>query len=175
MELISSDPSACVRGFNIGATVAAFGLLPAVGDTVLARNGITRSQLTQDTMVPLQHWLNALADIRNMLGSEALRAVGRKVTSYALLPRELDTVERVLLALDAVYYANHSGDVGHYRVSRSGADIVIRCETPYPAELEHGLIEGFVANPSLGRKRYAVELVMGDDITHTCTLIVRAS
>lgn len=52
--------------------------------------------------------------------------------------------------------------------------IEVRCETPYPAELEWGVIEGFCHTGRFGTPdRSDVLFVPGDNVTHSCTVTVR--
>jgi hypothetical protein len=73
---------------------------------------------------------------------------------------------------------NPWGEVGHYhaKVQKDGS-IVVRCETPYPAAFEHGLVEGISANPRLLQpgERYAVHAENAPPGGRlTCTLTVKA-
>ncbi|HVE82764.1 MAG TPA: hypothetical protein VND93_07940, partial [Myxococcales bacterium] len=149
MEYRSPDPEAVVRGANVKATLDAFKQIPTLGKSFVSKYFLPE-ELREDTFVPVQSWLDALRDIRDEVGEPVLREVGRYIVENADFPPQFKTVKDVLLALDDIYHLNHRGEVGHYhaKVQKDGS-IVVRCETPYPAAFEHGLVEGISANPRL--------------------------
>ena len=177
MEFFCSDPQAMVRAGNVQATLNAFKLQPLYAKTLLAPFGLNVEDVQPEQFVPVQRWLDAMKHLQKELGDFVLRQVGQAVAESAVFPQELSSVEAVLEALDAVYYLNHRGNVGHYHVSR-GADgsITVRCETPYPRQFERGLIEGFTRHPKLTQgKRYLAQYTEAPARSrHTCTLTVRA-
>jgi hypothetical protein len=177
MEFFCSDPQATVRAVNVQATLNAFKLQPLYAKTLLAPFGLNAEDVRPEEFVPVQRWLDALKHLQTELGDFVLRQVGNAVAESAVFPEELTSVESVLDALDAVYYLNHRGNVGHYHVSR-GADgaITVRCETPYPRQFERGLIEGFIRHPRLTQgRRYTAQYTEAPARSrHTCTLTVRA-
>jgi hypothetical protein len=143
VEFVSPDPNATVRAANVRATLDAFDLLPSVGRAVIERHKLNLDDLRPDNFVPVQRWLDALREIQQEIGTNVVRRVGMQIFTNAAFPERHDSVEAVLEALDQIYYLNHKGEVGHYRVAREheGA-VVVRCETPYPRHFEWGLIEG---------------------------------
>lgn len=177
MEFFCSDPQAMVRAVNVQATLNAFKLQPLYAKTLLAPFGLNVEDVRPDEFVPVQRWLDAMKHLQAELGTFVLRQVGNAVAESAVLPSEFSSVESVLEALDAVYYLNHRGNVGHYHVSR-GADggIAVRCETPYPRQFERGLIEGFIRHPRLTHgKRYSAQFTEAPPRSrHTCIVTVRA-
>lgn len=177
MEFVCKDAKATVRAANVKATLDAFRLLPGVGQRLIERHKLKLDDLTPEKTVPVQFWLNALKELRDGSPNDLLRHVGSAIVENAEMPPVFDTVEKVLLALDDIYYVNHKGDVGHYVVRQNNdGSIDVRCETPYPRQFERGLIEGFARNVKLAKtKRYTVDYVDGAIGTdHTCTLTVRA-
>jgi acetyl-CoA synthetase len=167
------DPAATVRGISISATIGAFGLLPAVGKTILMRHGFDIDALTSDDMLPVSRLIAALEEIRQLVGLEALHRAGVALAKTVKPAKELKTVEDVLLNLDAIYHAHHTGDVGHYRARKIGDNVIeVRCETPYPPQFEHGIVEGFVRHFA-GRKKYDIDFFAGDGIEYSCVIIVR--
>jgi hypothetical protein len=177
MEFFCSDPQAMVRAVNVQATLNAFKLQPLYAKTLLAPFGLNVEDAQPDQFVPVQRWLDAMKHLQKELGDFVLRQVGSGVAESAVLPVEFSTVESVLEALDAIYYVNHRGNVGHYHVSR-GADgsLTVRCETPYPRQFERGLIEGFIRHPRLTQgRRYTAQFTEAPARSrHTCTVTVRA-
>jgi hypothetical protein len=174
MEFVCHDVNATVRSANVRATFDAFLLVPSAGERLMARHRLNLTDLTPDQVVPVQRWLDALKEIQQTVGTGVVRHVGTRIIENADFPPHLPTSMSILEALDAIYYRNHSGDVGHYRCTRQGDQYVIRCETPYPAEFERGLVEGICRHKRAGGRRYAVAFELappGGDLT--CTLTVR--
>lgn len=174
MEYVCPDKKARVRAANVRATLEAFKLVPALGKRIIESHHLKVDDLRPDNFILVQSWLDALKEIEGLVGPAKLRQVGRNIVESADIPQG-DT-ESILLGLDAIFYMNHRGNVGHYVSKRlaSGA-IEVRCETPYPRNFEWGLVEGFCLNKCARGKRYSVELVDGTPGTdHTCSLIVSA-
>ena len=152
------DPKATVRAANVRATYDAFRLLPSVGRRIMERHELPIESLKPDVFVPVQHWLNALKEIQEQAGTQVVRQVGAGVIEAANFPPSLSTVEAVLQSLDAIYYMNHRGNVGHYYTAkRTDGSLVVRCETPYPRNFEWGLIEGICRNKSVANARWFVD------------------
>ncbi len=174
MEFICDDPNALVRAANVKATLDAFKLVPAIGTRIVEKHHLTVDDLRPDNFIRVQRWLDALKEIQELVGEAKLRDVGRRIVEHADIP-SLGT-EDILLALDAIFYDNHKGDVGHYRSRRRDDGCVeVKCETPYPRNFEWGLVEGFCRNAKAARgARYSVEFIDGpSEGKLTCTLVVR--
>ena len=174
MEFVCRDINATVRSANVRATFDAFLLVPSAGQRLMARHKLKLDDLAADPVVPVQRWLDALKEIHQTVGAGVVRHVGMRIIENADFPPHLPTTTSILEALDAIYYVNHSGDVGHYRCRRQGDAFVIRCETPYPADFERGLVEGICRHKRSGGRRYSVGFELappGGDLT--CTLTVR--
>ena len=176
MEFRCSDPSATVRAANVRATLDAFKLIPSVGNRLVEKHKLPLNDLRPDNVVPVQRWLDALAEIQSVIGHEVLRSVGAAIIENADFPPRFGSVESVLLALDEIYQLNHRGQVGHYIARKLGDDCVeVRCETPYPRQFERGLVEGITRHAVLAKgSKYSVQFVDGQPGADcTCTLIVR--
>jgi hypothetical protein len=175
MEFRCPDPVATVRAANVRATLDAFKLVPSLGKRLVEKHHLPVDDLRPDKTVPVQSWLDALAEIQSTVGPEVVRSVGAAIIENADFPPALSTVEAVLLALDSIYHLNHVGEVGHY-VARALGDgaIEVVCETPYPRHFERGLIEGIARHPRLTQgKKYSVLYSEGNGRDRTCTLVVR--
>jgi hypothetical protein len=175
MEFRCPDPLATVRAANVRATLDAFKLVPSVGKRIVEKHRLPVNDLRPDRMVPVQHWLDALAEIQSSVGQEVVRSVGAGIIENADFPPHFTSVEMVLLALDEIYHINHQGEVGHY-VARALGDqgVEVRCETPYPRHFERGLVEGISRHARLTKgRKYAVQYIEGDGKDRTCTLVVR--
>src|SRR5580692_1322391 len=173
MEFRCSDPSATVRAANVRATLDAFKLIPSVGNRLVEKHKLPLNDLRPDNVVPVQRWLDALAEIQSVIGHEVLRSVGAAIIENADFPPRFGSVESVLLALDEIYQLNHRGQVGHYIARKLGDDCVeVRCETPYPRQFERGLIEGITRHAVLAKgSKYSVQFVDGQPGADcTCTL-----
>jgi hypothetical protein len=161
MEFVCPDPNAVVRAANVRSTLDAFLLLPSIGERLVARHRLNVRDLTPDKFVPVQRWLDALREIQESVGPNVVRDVGARIIENADFPPEFPTVEAILGGLDAIYHLNHRGEVGHYRTSRHGDNIVVSCETPYPRHFEFGLIEGICRNKAARGRGYAIDFEEG--------------
>jgi hypothetical protein len=173
MEFVCPDPTATVRAANVKATLDAFTLVPHVGRRLIARHGLELDDLGPDEFILVQRWLDALREIQHAVGPDKVRDVGRNIIESAAFPPSFPGAEAILLDLDDIYHRNHRGDVGRYVVSREGAAIVVRCETPYPSMFEWGLVDGICRNARAGG-RFDVQYdpgPAGGDLT--CTLRVQ--
>jgi hypothetical protein len=174
VEFICKDPTATVRAANVRATIEAFTLVPSVGRRIAARHQLEIDRLTPDRVVPVQRWLDALKEIQSTVGAEVVRNVGRRIILNAHFPSQFPTVESILRSLDAIYYLNHKGEVGHYECTPQAGALVIRFATPYPRYFERGLIEGICGSRIAVGRRYSVSFEgepPGRDVT--CTITVR--
>jgi hypothetical protein len=174
MEFVSPDPNATVRAANVRATLDAFRLLPEVGRRLIEKHDLRLEDLQPDAFIPVQRWLDALREVQTTVGPSKVREVGRHIIANAEFPPHFKDAEEILLELDTIYYLNHQGNVGHYRVSRQASGLIeVRCETPYPRTFEWGLVEGICRHPR-ARGRYEVGyLEAPTDGDLTCTLKVR--
>jgi hypothetical protein len=176
MEFRCPDPHATVRAANVRATLDAFKLVPTMGNRLVEKHQLPPDDLRPDNMVSVQRWLDALAEIQAVVGSEVVRAVGAAIIENADFPPQFDSVEAVLVALDDIYHLNHRGNVGRY-LSRKLADdcVEVHCETPYPRQFERGLVEGIARHARLTKgAKYSVQFIEGEPgAERTCTLVVR--
>ncbi len=174
MEFVSPDPNASVRALNVRATLDAFQLRPSLGQRLIERHQLHLDDLRPENFIPIQRWLDALKEIQQEIGTNLLHRVGIATIENADMPPFIDSIDVCFGAMDEIYYANHRGDVGHYRCARSpDGSWEIRCETPYPRHFEHGIVVGAARKFAFG-KNYHVEYVEGPpggDLT--CTLLVR--
>jgi len=174
MEFVCPDPKARVRAGNVRATLGAFKLMPELGPRMITQHGLKVEDLNSERFILVQPWLNALKDIQSTVGPDKVRSVGRNLIDHAHFPPSITDPEEILMALDDIHYLNHRGEVGHYVSSRAtDGTIVVRCETPYPAAFEWGLVDGICRNPRASR-RYEIQFdPAASGQTLTCTLHVR--
>ncbi len=174
MEFICRDPNATVRSANVRATLDAFLLVPSLGEQLVARHGLSARELTAETFVPVQRWLDALKEIQEQVGVGVVREVGARIVENADFPPHFPTVEAILEGLDAIYRLNHRGEVGRYRTRREGEVLIVSCETPYPRHFEWGLVEGICRSKAARGCRYAIAFEERGEGDVTCVLRVRA-
>ncbi len=175
MEFVCPSSTAMVRAANVKATLDAFNLVPELGKEITERHQLHLRDMREDAFLPVQHWLNALKEIQDRMGTSVVRKVGAGIIANAMFPPQFTTVESVLEALDAIYYLNHQGDVGHYRVTRLSDTVTqVKCETCYPRHFERGLIEGISQKKELANGGfYVVKYEDGPPKSDvTCTLTV---
>jgi len=171
---VCPDPNALVRAANVRATLDAFNLIPTVGRTILEHHGLRVDDLRTNHFVSVQRWLDVLRDVQTAVGTNLVRQVGTRIIENADFPERFRTTAEVIEALDEIYYLNHRGNVGHYRVRPSSDGFVVRCETPYPRSFERGLIEGITQNRRLRDREYRVDFEDGPEGSDvTCVLFVR--
>lgn len=95
----------------------------------------------------LNPYLAFLGEVERRYGRAALRAMGRAIPETSRFPPDLDSMERVLGRLDVAYQVNHRGGfIGHYQCILTGpgsAEMV--CATPYPCDVDAGILERLVA------------------------------
>lgn len=176
MEFISPDPNALVRAANVRATLDAFQLRPSLGQQLISKHELQLDDLRPDKFILVQRWLDTLREIQDTVGPNVVHRVGSAILENADFPPHFDTVDAIFANIDAIYYLNHQGDVGHYKTNRDDKGVwEIQCETPYPRQFERGAVEGVCRHPQFrGGKRYHVEYIEGPpggDLT--CTMIVR--
>lgn len=171
MEFVCRDPHAVVRAANVKATLDAFSFEPAFGRRIVQKYDLWEYKLQPTAFVPVQRWLDALQDIQRTVGGPILHRVGKAIIERADFPPTLPTAESILEKLDDIYYMNHRGDVGHYRVSKEDGVVVVRCETPYPRHFERGLIEGICSKHPGRADVQFTEGAPHDELT--CTVRVR--
>jgi hypothetical protein len=139
-EFISFDPSVEVLGQSMLSVVAG---MDSSAHPLIEKYGLDK--LDADKWYPLQPILDFYKEIslsrKAMLN---LVRTGMKVPEKAVFPPGIDTIEKALLMLDDAYHLNHrGGEIGHYhaRVVRPH-HIDIIAETPFPCDLDYGIIVG---------------------------------
>lgn len=176
MEFVSPDPNALVRAANVRATLDAFQLRPSIGQRLVEKHRLQLDDLRPDKYIPVQRWLDTLREISETVGTNLIHRVGMAIIENADFPPVFSTVDAVFENIEAIYYANHQGNVGHYYPKRHpDGTWEVRCETPYPRQFEHGAVEGVVRNSRFaGSGSYRVEYIDGPTTGDwTCTMMVR--
>jgi hypothetical protein len=131
-----------VSGQSILAVVEAMKLGEERALKFLAEHGIVPVDVTR--WYPLSAVLNTYQTILKEIGPSTMRAVGRKVPEHAQFPADITSIESALRAMDTAYRMNHrgSGNIGGYQCVPVGPrSIRMHCDTPYPCQLDEGLLE----------------------------------
>jgi hypothetical protein len=139
-QFIAFDPKAEVSG------VSMLGIITVMGEKVipiLAAHGMANIQAEQ--WYPIQPYLDFYKEIyQSRNGMINLISAGRKVPENAVFPPQIDSITSALLALDEAYHMNHRGGyIGHYHAKIiSGRQVDIIAETPFPCDLDFGIVQG---------------------------------
>ncbi|SIR27049.1 hypothetical protein SAMN05421858_2059 [Haladaptatus litoreus] len=93
----------------------------------------------------LEGAINALDELVDVIGPRTVKTIGKEIPETVEWPPAIDNVEAALTALDDVYQMHHRGDVGYYEFEKTGETSGrMVCETPYPASMDQGIVEGIV-------------------------------
>lgn len=151
-----------VRPEAVNLIVAAFDMFPSIGQKYLVKHGILPSGTKAPQparYIPLHLWLAALQEILNDVGPNALFKLGAHIIDNPYLPPDLSDIETRLREIDVAFHMSHRKGgkpmfnqltkrtlegIGNFSVNRSGTEkrILVRCDTPYPCPLEHGIVSG---------------------------------
>ena len=118
-----------------------------IGTAILEQHGIQHPESTKE--YPMEQFLDAMKEVHDRFGSPLLRMIGEQVASTAILPPDLDSLEKCLASVDIAYHMNHSGEnIGYYQYVDEGIHKGMRkakmeCGNPYGCHFDYGLIEGF--------------------------------
>ncbi len=139
-QFVAFDPKVEVLGQSM------LGIFTVMGEAVkplLVKHGLT--DIKPEGWYPIQPYLDVYRDIfLNRQGKINLVNVGMKVPENAVFPPEIDSIDKAMLVLDEAYHLNHrGGEIGHYHakvVNSRRIDII--AETPFPCDLDIGIVRG---------------------------------
>lgn len=139
-EFISFDPNVEVRGQSMMSVIAG---MSASARPMIEKYGLDK--LEADKWYPLQPILDFYKEVSQAKNASLnLVSTGTKVPEKAVFPPEIDNIVKALLSLDDAYHMNHrNGDIGHYKprvINNRQVEIV--AETPFPCDLDYGIILG---------------------------------
>lgn len=126
------------RGSAIAAAIEVIGYERLV--RVLYRHGL--ANLQRDAWYPQQTELDLLRDMYHQ-SEVTMIAVGMALAdSVIFASSSMRTLRDALLRLNDAYQSIHRGyDVGSYALQmKSEREAILTCRTPYPADLEYGLL-----------------------------------
>jgi hypothetical protein len=140
----SYAPGVQVIGESIMAVVEGMGAFKKRAFDILARHHIDNPK--PGNWYDLQSYLDAFKTISDELGPATLRAIGKKIPETAVLPPDLDTIEKALTLMDEAYHMNYQGgEIGHYAFEPIGDKKgMMICSSPYPCSYDQGIIAGFM-------------------------------
>jgi len=135
-----------VTGELVGAVAGGIEKFSADARTA-ARQAVEDADLApveSDEWYPLGAYVDAIEAIHDLVGDQAVHALGQRVTRAVTFADAVDDVPAALAALDEVYRAQHrGGDAGGYEFRQIGdEDGRIECHTPYPCAFDRGIVEG---------------------------------
>jgi hypothetical protein len=137
-EFVSFDPNVEVSGQSMLCVVAGMG---KSAKPLLEKYGLDK--LEADKWYKLQPILDFYKEISLAKSSLLnLHSTGLKVPDFAVFPPDIDSIQKAMLSLDEAYHMNHrGGEIGHYRPTTvSTHQIDIHAETPFPCDLDYGII-----------------------------------
>ena len=140
----SYSPNVEVNGESILSVVEGMGAFKKTAYQILEENGIIDPQ--PQKWFNLQNYLNAFKVVAEKLGDATLKVIGMKIPETAVLPPQLDTIEKALTMMDQAYHMNYqNGEIGHYAFEKTGKNKgIMTCSSPYPCAYDIGIIEGFM-------------------------------
>ena len=106
-------------------------------DQLLEKHGL--SEIKADEWYPQQKELDILQEINLTMD---FVAIGMKIPDFVEYGVEVKTLEDALTFLDDGYKYNHRGpDVGGFNYKWKGKRAIqLTCHTPYPSDLDYGII-----------------------------------
>ncbi|MFX0071961.1 MAG: hypothetical protein ACFFAO_12805 [Candidatus Hermodarchaeota archaeon] len=142
----SKSPNAEVIGESILALVEGMGAFKSTALKILSENGVENP--TPGNWYSLQSYLNAYKILYEKLGDMTLKVIGMKIPEKAVLPPDLDSIEKLLIhdMLDKAYNMNiRGGENGFYKYEKKGKkNGIMTCTNPFPCAFDIGLINGFM-------------------------------
>jgi len=160
------DPALESHSGAIGAIIAAFRAVPSIALKHLERQGIATPGpdgrlLFAAEWVPMQAWVALAHGLVQEAGEAAVYASGLRIMEHALWPPHVHDIESAMRSVDVAYHMNHrkSGvvmfdpttgrmleGIGHFAVNRVQGErrLVVTCDTPYPCDLDRGVMTGTV-------------------------------
>jgi hypothetical protein len=133
-----------VQGQSFIAILQGMDVVQARALRMLAEQGIS-PPIESEGWYPMPVLLAALQSIIEQIGPATVKGIGRRVPSTAPFPRDIQTLEQALRSIDTAYHTTHRGrgHIGAYRYHAGPGPRSARIvsDTPYPCDLEMGLVE----------------------------------
>jgi len=140
-----------------------------------------------------QNWLNAFKLIADKIGNKTMYSIGLKIPENAILPPDINNIEKALSSIDVAYHMNHRNKnkdvlfdpsrpkemmmlegIGHYGYQKIPDEnkAILVCENPYHCDFDRGIIA------AMAKRFNSSSSVMHDDSkpcrkegAKTCTYI----
>jgi hypothetical protein len=134
-----------VAGESVRALLAALTAFRSRAERILASHGIVDPQ--PGHWYSWQSYLDAQREIYERVGSATIKKVGKALVEGHEFPAEIRDLDSALTTLDGDYRARHRArQMGGYRFARTEARAaVLTVATPYPCELDVGLLEAYAS------------------------------
>ncbi|MEL6536867.1 MAG: hypothetical protein AAFQ98_15715 [Bacteroidota bacterium] len=98
-------------------------------------------------MIPWQVELDMYEEIYDLVGEKTLFSMGKAIPEMVPLPPQIDSLEKVLHAINEAYKMSHVGEnIGYYKVTKFDTEereAIVEAFNPYPGVFDQGLITGF--------------------------------
>lgn len=161
-QFVAFEEGVEVNGQTILSHIKALDVGQELRSEILRAHGIDNPQ--PGRWYSQQSWLNAFKELYESAGDQILFNIGQAIPAHALFPPPgTDNLEKALKSIDKAYQKHHrGGEIGSYRLimfSEKERKAIMFCQTPYPSELDRGIISKLVQDyrpDSSGN--YAVEL-----------------
>ena len=119
----------------------ACGFFESRTESMLKAHGIGTTAQTE--WVDVKDFVAVNEEILDTTGAHTVRRIGKELADTYDWSTQPTTVGDALATLDDTYHRLHRGAVGGYNFERTGAESGrLVCKTPYPVELEEGLLRG---------------------------------
>ncbi|RJS17679.1 hypothetical protein DRW03_27205 [Corallococcus sp. H22C18031201] len=165
MQQAPHAPGITVTGssvYSIVEAVRSFSVLVATLLEVMkvqTRDATGALAIDPNAWYPIEDYLLAYRKIDNLLGGRGLEKVGTMVPKNAVLPPDINSIQKALQSLDIAFHMNHRRDgkdmfdpatgimlegIGHYGCQPVAGknEIHVVCENPYPCRFDLGLVRG---------------------------------
>ncbi|WP_437529599.1 hypothetical protein WME79_48065 [Sorangium sp. So ce726] len=174
-QYVSPHPGLEGPGSAFASVTAALRTHGDLGKQVLSTLGVT--DLVAGGWYPLQMLLDMLKGVARASGDHTLLAIGKAIVDHAVWPAMPPTIVDALQMIDVAYHMNHRRDgvvmfdpatgvmregIGHYRCHPEKHEIIMVCDTPYPSELDRGVVLGTARRAASRGVRPRVDVVLDE-------------
>lgn len=162
----------------LGAVIiATSNIMGAKVRPILEANGL--GEIIPEQWYPIQQFLNVFRDISNQKYGVMfnLISIGMDIAQQSLFPPHLKTLPEILMSMDAAYHMNNVDPDGGWEVHQEGEKrFVCRATTPYPSDMEYGVLHGicrrFLTTGTNYRVSYASSVPTRKEGAESCTFVV---
>lgn len=150
----ASDPQNLTSGASVQSVVAAMG---ANIQPILKHNNL--GTIDPEAWYPQQDYLNVFNELE-ATGSGVMSnlvSIGMKILDNAHFPPDVDTIEKALGSLDVYYSLNNKDKRGGWHVEIDGQQAICTSTTPYPADLEYGILYAMTRRFIASKQKFSVK------------------